>query len=76
MSNEKEPQTHVFLKACGCVSGLVVNVPGMFGELARMQRYASKHSETYQLMETQAVREMSWKCNQHKNHGKPLEPQR
>ena len=64
---EKEPMTHVFLKPCGCISGLVVNVPEMFKELVKMQRYAEKHGETYQLMETQAVREMQWKCDVHKS---------
>ena len=62
----KEPQTHVFFKPCGCLSGAVVNVPSMFGELAKMQRYAAKHGETYKLMETQDVRTMQWKCSEHK----------
>ena len=62
----EEPKTHVFLKPCGCLAGAVVNVPEMFGELAKMQRYATKHGETYRLMETQAVREMEWKCPEHK----------
>lgn len=72
---EEEQKTHVFLKPCGCVSGLVVNVPSMFGELSRMQRYAKAHGEIYKLMETQAVREMQWKCQEHKkkdSHAKLL----
>jgi len=63
----EEPKTHVFLKPCGCLSCAIVNVPRTFGELAKAQRYAAKHGETYQLMETQAVREMEWKCREHKN---------
>ena len=68
---DEEPQTHVFLQPCGCVSCLIVNVPQMFGELGRAWRYAQKHGETYKLMKTQEVREMKWKCPQHK---KPLVP--
>jgi len=63
---EEEPKTHVFLKSCGCLSCAIVNVPEMFGELAKAQRYAKRHGETYKLMETQAVREMEWRCPQHK----------
>ena len=66
MKQTEEPKTHVFLKPCGCLSCAIVNVPEMFGELAKAQRYAKKHGEIYQLMETQAVREMAWKCPQHK----------
>jgi len=62
----KEPMTHVFRKPCGCVSHLIINVPRMFGELAKAQRYAAKHEGTYELVETQAVREMEWKCPEHK----------
>lgn len=58
--------THVFLKPCGCLSCAIVNVPSMFGELARAQRYAKTHNETYKLMEAQDVRKMDWKCSQHK----------
>ena len=61
-----ESQTHVFRKACGCVARVIVNNPQMFGELAKAHRYGAKHGETYELMETQAVREMSWYCDQHK----------
>jgi len=61
-----EPMTHIFLKPCGCLSCAVVNAPEMFGELSRAQRYAKRHNETYKLMETQAVREMDWKCPAHK----------
>ncbi len=61
----EEPRTHVFRKPCGCLCCLVVNVPEMFGELAKAQRYAEKHGETYELMETQKVREMVWKCPEH-----------
>jgi len=64
--NTEEPKTHVFRKPCGCVSCLIVNEPSMFGELAKAQRYAAKHDETYELMETQAVREMQWKCEEHR----------
>jgi hypothetical protein len=67
---EKEPMTHVFLKPCGCLSAAVVNVPQMFSELARCQRYATKHGETYKLMETADVRIMEWKCDQHKSEAK------
>lgn len=63
---EKEPMTHVFLKPCGCLSSAVINTPIMFRELAKAQRYAEKHNETYKLMETQAVREMAWKCIEHR----------
>ncbi len=65
----KEPQIHVFFKHCGCLACVIVNVPSMFGELAKAQRYAQKHGETYKLMETQEVREMQWKCSQHKKEG-------
>ena len=61
----EEPMTHVFLKPCGCVSCLIVNVPEMFNELAKQQRYAMKHNLNYELMSTQAVREMNWKCAEH-----------
>ena len=63
---EEEPKTHVFRKPCGCLSCVIVNVPRCFGELAKAQRYAERHGETYELMETQAVREMEWRCPQHK----------
>jgi hypothetical protein len=66
MPTEKEPMTHVFLKPCGCLSAAVVNVPVMFSELARQQRYASKHGQTYKLMETEDVRKMKWKCDLHR----------
>ena len=62
----EEPKTHVFLKPCGCLVCAVLNVPRMFSALAKAQRYAEKHGETYQLMETQAVREMEWRCPEHK----------
>ena len=62
---DSEPKTHVFFKACGCLSCAIVNVPNMFGELAKAQRYAQKHGDTYRLMETQDVREMPFKCPQH-----------
>ena len=65
MTTQQEAQTHVFLKPCGCLSCVIVNVPSMFGELAKAQRYAEKHGDTYELMETQAVREMKWKCQEH-----------
>jgi len=63
-----EPQTHVFSKTCGCISSLVLNVPQMFGELAKAQRYAKKHNEVYSLMDTKAVRKMSWTCERHTRH--------
>lgn len=66
----EEPKTHVFLKPCGCLACAVVNVPERFNELAKAQRYAKKHGETYHLMETQAVREMEWVCPQHKKVAK------
>ena len=66
MEKTEEPKTHVFLKPCGCLSRAISNRPEMFGELARAQRYAQKHGETYKLMDTQAVREMNWYCPQHK----------
>ena len=65
MSQKEEPKTHVFLKPCGCLACAVLNVPERFGELAKAQSYAKKHRETYQLMETQAVREMKWRCPEH-----------
>jgi len=55
----------VFLKPCGCVACLILNVPRNFAALAKAQRYAKSHNETYQLMETQAVREMEWQCTGH-----------
>ena len=64
----KEPMTHIFLKPCGCLACAIVNVPEMFGELAKAQRYAKKHDETYQLIETQTVREMEWQCPLHKKN--------
>ena len=63
---DKEPMTHVFLKPCGCLSCAIVNVPEMFSELSKAQRYAKRHNEIYKLMETQLVREMKWKCSEHK----------
>ncbi len=63
---EKEPQTHVWRKPCGCVASLILNDPYRFGELAKAQRYAEKHNETYELMETEAVRKMAWRCDEHK----------
>ena len=62
----EEPKTHVFFKACGCLSCAIINVPRMFGELAKAQRYAQRHEETYKLMETEEVRKMEWECPQHK----------
>ena len=62
----EESKTHVFLKPCGCLACAVINTPSRFGELAKAQRYAKNHNETYQLMETRAVREMEWICPQHK----------
>lgn len=66
MNDTKEPQTHVFIKPCGCLSCAIVNVPEMFGELAKAQRYAQKNGQIYKLMETEDVRKMAWKCEQHK----------
>ena len=66
MINEPEPKTHVFLKPCGCLSAAYVDVPHNYNELAKGFKYATKHNETYQLMETQKVREMEWKCPEHK----------
>lgn len=68
-SKKEEPKTHIFLQPCGCLACAIVNVPEMFKELAKAQTYAKKHGETYQLMETQAVREMEWECPQHKKTG-------
>lgn len=62
----EEPKTHVFLKPCGCLACAIVNVPRNFQALAKAQTYAKTYGETYQFMETQAVREMDWKCPQHK----------
>jgi len=64
-----EPKTHVFLKPCGCLACAIVNVPHNFMALAKAQRYAKAHGETYELMDTQAVREMQWLCSQHKDKG-------
>ena len=64
-SELKEPMTHVFLKPCGCLSCAILNMPERFGELAKAQLYAQNHGEIYELMGTQAVREMAWKCPQH-----------
>ena len=69
-TNQEEPKTHVFLKPCGCLACAIVNVPRNFGALAKAQRYAQKHGETYHLMETQAVRTMAWLCPQHKEEEK------
>lgn len=66
MMTEVEAKTHVFLKPCGCLACVVVNVPRMFGELAKAQRYAKRHQETYKLMGTEEVREMEWECPQHR----------
>ena len=44
----------------------------MFGELSKAQRYAKHHNDTYKLMETQAVREMEWKCSEHKTKQKTI----
>lgn len=63
-----EPKTHVFRKPCGCLSCAIVNVPRNFKELAKAQRYAEQHDETYELMETPAVRAMAWQCPEHKKH--------
>ena len=65
--SKEEPKTHVFFKQCGCLSCAIVNVPSMFGELAKAQSYAKKHENVYKLMETQEVRDMEWKCPEHKN---------
>ena len=61
----EETKTHVFRKPCGCLACAILNRPETFGALARASRYAKKHGETYELMETQAVREMAWKCPAH-----------
>lgn len=63
---EAESKTHVFLKPCGCVACAIVNTPRNFGALSKAQKYAAAHGESYQLMETQAVREMQWRCPTHK----------
>ena len=63
---QDEPRTHVFLKPCGCLASAIVNVPDMFGELAKEQRYAKKHDYTYKLMETEDVRHMDWLCSVHR----------
>lgn len=63
---EAESKTHVFLKPCGCLACAIVNVPRNFGELAKAQRYAKAHGETYHLMETEVVRTMAWVCAEHK----------
>lgn len=61
-----EPKTHVFSKPCGCVACLILNVPRQFSALAKAQKYAERHGETYKLVDTQTVREMQWFCPQHK----------
>jgi len=61
-----ESQTHVFIQPCGCLSKAILNKPKAFDLLAKAQRYAKRHGETYKLMDTQAVREMDWKCPEHK----------
>ena len=56
----------MFLKPCGCLASAIVNVPDMFGELAKEQRYAKKHNYAYKLVETQEVREMDRLCDAHR----------
>jgi len=62
----EESKTHVFFKPCGCLACAIINRPELFGELSRARQYAKRHGETYKLMDTQAVREMEWRCPQHK----------
>ena len=66
MNTTEEPQTHVFLKPCGCLSSAILNVPRMFNALAGVQRYAKNHGETYKLMKTEEVRRMDWACPEHR----------
>jgi hypothetical protein len=66
MAEVKEPKTHIFLKSCGCLSCAIVDVPEMYKELAKAFRYAANHNETYKLVPTQQVRDMDWKCAEHK----------
>jgi len=66
MTTEKEPMTHVWRKPCGCLRCAIVNVPVMFGELKKAHTQAKRYNYTYELMETQAVREMEWRCALHK----------
>lgn len=63
--HEKESRTHVFLKPCGCLSVALVDDPRNFVELGKAYKYAQKHGETYQVMDTQKVREMKWRCDLH-----------
>jgi len=70
MATENGSMTHVFLKPCGCLACAIINRPERFRELARAQAYAQKHGETYQLLPTQTVREMDWKCSEHKGERK------
>jgi len=65
MTTETKSMTHIFLKPCGCLSCAIVNSPNTIRELAQAHRYAKKHGETYQLIETEQVRTMSWKCPIH-----------
>jgi len=55
---KEEPKTHVFLKPCGCLACAVLNVPRNFQSLAKAQRYAETHGETYHWMETAVVTEL------------------
>lgn len=66
----QEPMTHIFLKPCGCLACAIVDKPEMLPEIGRAFRYSLKHGETYQKVPTQQVREMDWKCKDHKKTDK------
>ena len=61
-----EPDTWISQKACGCLSMAIVNSPDRQKVVAKEVAKAIRLGETVTRVPTQQVREMEWKCPEHK----------
>lgn len=62
-----ESHTYLFLKPCGCLSGLAVDVPEMAESIGEMSAGAIKAGGEIKRVPTEAARRWPFKCEIHKN---------
>ena len=61
-----ECKTYIGTKACGCLRAAAVNNPEHKKDVAKAVAGMIRDGLSVELVETQAVREMSWTCEDHR----------
>lgn len=69
--DENRDMTYIGLARCGCLMWVAIDISINYPsfpakEIAKQTAYSVKHGESVEHVTTQYVRDMPWKCKEHK----------